>query len=264
MKLKDLKATLLVAFIFLTAALTYLGLKSDTANIDFKKLQKERDEAMSRQSESSFENVLKNIGSSTTVVKPDVLQSSDTSRLSMSIELLDSMKQYTYAAVLSEKLANIQQSAYRFHAAARLFIKATEKHENELMLFKQAKKDLEKSLELNPGNLDAKVDLSICVYNVNLMQPTQNTAEIMRPTLLLREVIQTDSNHIDALYYLGKLSIESNQYEKAIGRFKKLVSLQPQNLEFYYELIETYKKMGNEKEAKVWADKALTVSKNKK
>src|SRR5690606_24375786 len=109
MNLKVLKATLLVAFIVLTVTLTYFGLNSNKAQINFKELADMRSEEMSVQNTEAFEKTLRNIGSTSTVVKPDVLQSNDTSRLSMSIQLLDTMQQYLYAAVLSERLASIQK-----------------------------------------------------------------------------------------------------------------------------------------------------------
>lgn len=259
MKLNSVKATLLVAFIILTGTLTYFGLNRSKASIDFKAIEAKNAEEMRTQTEEEFANVLKNIGSSTSVVKPEILQSTDTAKLSLSIQLLDTMKQYIYAGVLSERLAGIQKSAHLYHMAARYFLLATEDHKNELMLFKKAKGNLETCIEMTPNNLDAKVDLAVSIYNINGWQKPENTSDLMRPALLLREVVKEDPNHIDGLYYLGKLAIESNQLEKAIERFKKLVSLQPQNREFYLELSGIYKMMGNETESKAWADKASAI-----
>ncbi|MFM6984435.1 MAG: tetratricopeptide repeat protein [Chitinophagaceae bacterium] len=257
--MKSVKATLMVAFIILTGGLTYLGLNSNKADIDFKAIEAKNAAEMRTQTEAEFENVLKNIGNSTSVVKPEILQSTDTAKLSLSIQLLDTMKQYIYAGVLSERLAGIQKSAYRYHMAARYFLLATEDHKNELMLFKKAKGNLESSLQMEPENLDAKVDLAVSIYNINGWQKPENQAELMRPALLLREVVKSNPDHIDGLYYLGKLAIESNQLEKAIERFKKLVSLQPQNREYYMELSGIYRMMGNETESKAWADKASAI-----
>ncbi|HEY1045335.1 MAG TPA: hypothetical protein VGF79_02780, partial [Bacteroidia bacterium] len=83
MKLKVIKATLLVAFIVLTVSLTFFGLNSKEASIDFKALEKKRAVEMSKQTEESFSGMLKNIGSTTNVVKPDVLNSTDTGKLSL-------------------------------------------------------------------------------------------------------------------------------------------------------------------------------------
>ncbi len=262
MKLNVIKATLLVAFLVFTTWLTVIGLNTNTARIDFKALEKSRTEAMNKQSESSFESMLKNIGNTTRLIKPDILTSTDTARLSLAIRLLDSNKQYAYAGVLSEKLARLQTSSYRYFMASKYFLTETYSHQNpqnELMYIKRARMNLEKSLEISPSNNDAKVDLAICIYNINKMQGTDNQMELMKPTLLLLEVERADSSHIDAVYYLASLSREIGKYEKAVARFKKLVSLQPQNQQFYLELSKTYEIMGNQTEAKEWADKARNL-----
>ncbi|MEZ4805326.1 MAG: hypothetical protein R2852_07545 [Bacteroidia bacterium] len=259
MNSKLIKAVLIGAFIVLTSILTYSGLNKKEASIDFAELAKEKAEQMSSQNADAFENVLKNIGSSTTIVKPDILQSNDTGRLALSIRLLDSMRQYVYAGVLSEKLANIQHSPNNYYKASYYFLLATEKKENELMLFKKSKSNLEKCLEIDPDNLQAKVELAVSTYNIFRLEPPQNPMDNMKPAKLLLQVVQKDSNHIDGLYYLGKLSVESNQLEKAIARFKKLVSLQPQNPVFYHELSEIYRMKGDLNEAQAWNDKAQAL-----
>ena len=54
-----------------------------------------------------------------------------------------------------------------------------------------------------------------------------------------KQVLELDSNNVEALYQLGMLSIKSNQLEKAEIRFKKLILLQPENQEYkdQYNLI---------------------------
>jgi len=260
MKLNPLKAILLIAFFIVTALLTYFGLHRSEAQIDFEALNKERSEAMTAQNEKAFESILNNLGSSTTVVKPDILSSKDTQRIALSITLLDTMQQYLYAAVLSERVAKINNNAWRYHTAARYFLMETEKGEHLSLLFKKAKTNLEQCLSIEPNNLNAKVDLAVSIYNINNQEPPKNTADLMRPALLLREVVAVDSNHIDGLYYLGKLAQASNQLEKAIERFKKLVYLQPQNREYYLELSQMYERLGNQKEAKVWLEKSQNIN----
>ena len=138
----------MVAFIVLTAGLSYLGFNNKEASIDFAALEKEKSASSNSQNEQAFENILKNIGNSTSLVKPDILQSNDTARLSLSIRLLDTMKQYTYAGVLAERLGNIQNTSERYHSAARYYLLATEEHKNELMLFKKARKNLETAKQI--------------------------------------------------------------------------------------------------------------------
>jgi len=47
----------------------------------------------------------------------------------------------------------------------------------------------------------------------------------MKGVMLLRSILEKDENNVDAIWELGKLSMQSQQYEKAIGRFEKFVSL---------------------------------------
>lgn len=259
MPLKYIKATLLVAFLVFTALLTYIGLNKKEASIDFKGLEQKRTETGNAQSQADFDNLLRNIGSSTTLIKSDILQSQDTARLALAIQLLDTNQQYTYAGVLSEKLANIQNSGRRHFLAGRYFLMETYSHpnpENELMFIKKSRSELEKAVELDPSNLDAQVDLAVCIYNINKIQPPENQMEIMKPVQILLSVNKANPDHADALLYLGKLAVESNQLDKAIERFKKLVSLQPQNPEYCMELSKAYGLKGDEQEAKKWAEKA--------
>ncbi len=257
-----IKATFLVAFLLLVVWLSMKGWKKREATIDFKKMEEARMQETQKQTSEQFSSFLKNIGSSTDVVKPDILTSTDTLRISMAIELLDTMKQYAYAGVLAERLASMLNSDFRYFQSARYFLMETyshEKPENEFMFVKKAKANLEKSVAINPKNYAAKVDLAICTKNVYDVMPPENPMDLMRPAKLLLEVNKAEPDNTDALFYLGKLAIETQQYEKAIERFKKLVSLQPQNSENYTELSEIYKMMGNEKEAKLWADKAQSL-----
>jgi tetratricopeptide (TPR) repeat protein len=262
MKLFAIKATLMVAFLLSAVWLSLKGWKKKEAVIDFKKMEEARMEETKKQTSEQFNSFLKNIGTTTDIVKPDILNSTDTLRLSMAIELLDTMKQYAYAGVLAEKLAVLQNSDRRYFQSARYFLMETYSHqkpETEFMFVKKAKGNLEKCVAINPRNYAAKIDLAICTKNVYDMLPPENPMDMMKPAQLLLEVNRAQPNNTDALYYLGKLSVETGQYEKAIERFKKLVSLQPQNKENYAELSEIYRMMGNEKESKLWADKAQGI-----
>ena len=49
--------------------------------------------------------------------------------------------------------------------------------------------------------------------------------KIMPAVLLLKEVLKKDENNLDAIWELGKLSMQSKQYEKAISRFKKFSNI---------------------------------------
>lgn len=49
--------------------------------------------------------------------------------------------------------------------------------------------------------------------------------KIMEGVTMLKGVLEKDENNLDAIWELGKLSMQSQQYEKAISRFEKFISL---------------------------------------
>lgn len=49
--------------------------------------------------------------------------------------------------------------------------------------------------------------------------------EIMEGVTLLKSVLEEDSNNLDAIWELGKLSMQSQQFDKAVERFEKFVSI---------------------------------------
>jgi tetratricopeptide (TPR) repeat protein len=257
-----IKATILVAFFVISIPLIYLGWKNSTAKIDFKALDNAKSNEMNVQTDEQFNQFLKNIGSSSKEVSPDILKSTDTSRLAMSIELLDTLEQYAYAGVLAEKLATIQKSDYRYAQSAHFFLSETANHpspQNDFMFLKKAKQNLEKSLEINPSNNNVKVELALSILNIQDIQPPKGS-EQMKPMLMLLDVVKNDSNNIEANYYLAKLGVRSGQFEKAIERFKKLVSLQPQNQE-YFELSQIYKLWETKEESNYGLKKAQSLNK---
>jgi tetratricopeptide (TPR) repeat protein len=66
---------------------------------------------------------------------------------------------------------------------------------------------------------------------------------------MLREVVATDPRNETAIYNLGLLSMRSNQYEKAIGRFEDLLTINPKHLKGNYFLAVSYKEAGKKEKA---------------
>jgi tetratricopeptide (TPR) repeat protein len=98
-----------------------------------------------------------------------------------------------------------------------------------------------KVLELNPDNLNAKTDLGT-LY-------AEATAEPMKGIMMLREVVTANPNHENAQLNLGFLSMRSGQYDKAIERFEKVLSVNPARIDMYIYRGEALVQMGKNKEA---------------
>ncbi|MFD2144465.1 tetratricopeptide repeat protein [Mucilaginibacter antarcticus] len=97
------------------------------------------------------------------------------------------------------------------------------------------------ALKLKPENLEAKTGLGVAYANGGASSPMQGIT-------LLREVIAKDPKNLSANLNLGLLSMKSGQYDKAVDRFKTVISVKP-SIESYFYLAETYKQLGRKTEA---------------
>jgi tetratricopeptide (TPR) repeat protein len=97
--------------------------------------------------------------------------------------------------------------------------------------------------ELNSdANLDEVVDLA--VKNMEKGKETGDMNLAMNEGVMkLLAVVKRDSNHVNALKYLGLFALESGQFEKAEKRFEKLLLLQPENQEYKNKLQEIRKEL---------------------
>jgi cytochrome c-type biogenesis protein CcmH/NrfG len=71
----------------------------------------------------------------------------------------------------------------------------------------------------------------------------------MKGILKIRAVLDKDPNHLGALRQLGFMSMQTNQFEKAVERFSKIVEINPNESNAYFMLGKAYEGMGNTTEA---------------
>jgi tetratricopeptide (TPR) repeat protein len=98
----------------------------------------------------------------------------------------------------------------------------------------------EEALELDANNLSAKTGLGAA-----LVTGSNNP---MAGIALLQEVVKTEPKNIEANRTLGLFSLQSQQYDKAIERFKTVVEMKP-DAESYFYLATGYEKIGLRTEA---------------
>ncbi len=119
----------------------------------------------------------------------------------------------------------------------------------------QAKDLFERSLQLNPDNDSSKVGLGAAYLFGGISDLP------MEGILKIREVVEKDSNNVYAQMMLGKGSLLSGQYDKAIDRFLIVCRLDPANLDAVLLLAEVYERTGKKSEAIVWYRKSLDLVK---
>lgn len=77
-----------------------------------------------------------------------------------------------------------------------------------------------KVLAKNAKNLHAKTNLAMTYVA---------SASPMQAIAMLRQVIEENPNYEPALINMGVLSLQSNQYDKAVNRFRQVLRVNPQN-----------------------------------
>jgi len=150
-------------------------------------------------------------------------------------------------AIYGQSIAALENTEQGWMMAGEDFMKAggQSQNANKANLYKSAIDCFTKVMKMNPSNLAAKTKLGTCyVESASLLGNPP-----MKGITLLHEVIQQDSANIDANLQLGLFSVTSQQFEKAIDRFRKILRLDSTRIEMYAYLGDTYLSMGNKPKA---------------
>jgi predicted Zn-dependent protease len=167
----------------------------------------------------------------------------------------DTAKVFTPFAWYTAESARLENSEKSLTFAARLFLDSlVEENDSQVKQWEafQAKDLFERSLKLNPNNDSSKVGLGEVYLYGGIAMPMQGIG-------LIREVTEKNPNNVYAQMSLGRASLMSNQIEKAVEHFKKVVSLQSNNVEAIFRVAEITEQMGNKKEAIEWYTKLLPL-----
>lgn len=167
----------------------------------------------------------------------------------------DTAKVFAPFAWYTAEAARLENSEKSLTFAARLFLDSlVEENNSQLKQWEalQAKDLFERSLKLNPNNDSSKVGLGEVYLYGGIALPMQGIT-------LIKEVTEKDSNNIYAQASLGRASLMSNQIEKAVEYFKKVVLLQPNNIEAIFRIAEIAEQTGNKKEAIEWYTRLLPL-----
>jgi len=105
----------------------------------------------------------------------------------------------------------------------------------------QAVSCLEQSLKIDPDNEESKLALATAYI--------EGSGEPMRGVGILLAITKEKPDDIPANMLLGRMSIQSGQFDKAVARFEKILTLQPGNTEAMYSLAQAYEGTGDKKKA---------------
>lgn len=158
----------------------------------------------------------------------------------------------------------IKSDLYLFHNEGELediareciFLAASQIQESTQrnFLFQQGKRWIDKGLSLN--------NKSMPLRNALIIYQSEYLNQPMAFLKTLRASQKIDSNDVELNFIHLNLLKKSNQFNKAIHKCEKLVSLQPQNPYWLFEMSDLYGTMGDSTNAKVYLNLAIQRQRN--
>lgn len=157
-------------------------------------------------------------------------------------------------ALLHADLMEFHQEGTLVEVAREYVFLAASQHDNETQrgfLFQEGKKWIDIGLLKNPKQMPLRNAL-IVYQSEFLNQP-------MAFVSTLKESQQIDSNDLELNFIHLNLLKKSNQMAKAMKKCEKLVSLQPQNPYWLYEISDLYGQTGDSVNAKIYLNLAVKL-----
>ncbi len=168
---------------------------------------------------------------------------------------LSSFEPYAFYKSIAAKLDNSEKS---LTFAAQIFLDNLRGETDEQKLkwkTGEAIELFERGIKVNPDNDDLRIGLGSCyIYGRGKSGDPEATMKGIQEIL---SVVRKDSANMKAQMMLGVGGLVSGQYDKALERFKKVVAVEPGNLEAVAYMADAYAAKGNKTEAVKW----YTISK---
>lgn len=172
-----------------------------------------------------------------------------------SVNIDDRHEVFEPFAWYTAEAARLENSEKSLTFAARLFwsnLKEEPAPEKKKWKALQAKDLYERSLKLNSSNDSIQVELGEVYLYGGIAMPMEGVG-------MIRKVAEKNDNNAYAQMAMAYASLTSGQNEKAIERFKKVVQLDPKNLEAHLLLADIYERTGEKKAAVEWYTKSLPM-----
>ena len=186
-------------------------------------------------------------------------KSTGKSKIKVSDELITQFVKYTRydsAAYYANEVAKIEPSESNLMKAGGLYYEAFTyalESDKTVRMGELTRGIYQKVLDKNPNNLLAKTNMAM-TYTA--------TQTPMQGIMMLRDVIAKEPDYEPALFSLGILSIRSNQFGKAVDRFKQILRNNPANSKAALNLGYCLAELDRKEEAQQILEKVLATSKD--
>ncbi len=218
---------------------------------------------------ASFDSILtasrkqlpKTVADSVLFIENELAAIRDSSRMAVVFTKLSGVwernKQYPVGVFYRAMAAKLESSEKKLTFAAQLFLELLEHEGNRAIQLWEASEAiscLELSLKIDSTNEEAKLAMASAYI--------QGTEQPMVGVQMLLAITREKPDDVPANMLLGRMSIQSGQYEKAIKRFETVLKTEPNNKEALYFLAQAYEETGNKQKAIELLEKCKMVVNN--
>jgi tetratricopeptide (TPR) repeat protein len=203
----------------------------------------------------------KTVADTVSIIENELAATRDPSRMAAVFislsKLWERNKQPQVAAYYNAKSAKLENSEKKLTFAGQIFLQLMEtEHSASMQMWEagEAVSCLEQALKINPDNEETKLALATGYI--------EGTGEPMRGVQILLAITREKPDDIPANMLLGRMSIQSGQFDKAVGRFETVLKKEPRNKEALYFLAQAYEGKGDKKMAIELLEKCKQVVNN--
>lgn len=202
------------------------------ATTDFADILKEAERQVSQDQQDAIGKMAESLNGASADNQINILKSI--------ITRYDSLGAVIPGTYYAEKLAALRNSADLWYKAADRYYNASEIGDPQARatLIQKASECYNNSYKIDSTNLDTKVGIGKCIVESGTGSPMQGIA-------IIEGVLKQDSNNINGQLALGELSVQSGQLDKAVYRFKRVLTINPSYSDGYLFLADVYEKKGN-------------------
>lgn len=151
----------------------------------------------------------------------------------------DKLKRPDLASVYIEQKAKALNRAEEWFKAGNRYyysIQFTKDNTEVPLLYQCAMRCFSRGLKLEPNNTDARIMLASCFV--------EGSIDPMQGISMMREIEKTDSNNVKLQLSFAFFSVKSQQLDKAISRFNKVLAIDSNYIEAYLHLADAYEQQG--------------------
>jgi tetratricopeptide (TPR) repeat protein len=141
------------------------------------------------------------------------------------------------SGIYAEEIAKIKENADAWGIAGTTYLlclKSADNTDTKDFCFNRSVKALEKAISYDPQNVDHQINLALCYVE----KPLEENP--MKGIMMLLELNRSNPDNVPVLLQIGKLALQTNQVDKAIGRFESVLKLDAENIEAHCYLADLY------------------------